>query len=106
LPAEHVHGPTPPGTVLLDLGGNIGALILTVPAALAGAEIEISRADGPADGPRTHAQVRERPGGAGPGYAAVYPGLPAGTYTIWRDQQTPLGTVEVTGGQVATFTWR
>jgi hypothetical protein len=50
--------------------------------------------------------VRERPAGGQSGYAAVYPGLISGTYTIWRDRQTPLGTVEVTGGQVATFTWR
>jgi hypothetical protein len=105
MPAEPRYGPTQPGTVLLDLGGTIGALVLTVPAALTGAEIEISRADQP-DGPRTHAQVRERPGRGAAGYAAVYPGLSAGTYTIWRDRHTPLGTVEVTGGQVATFTWR
>jgi hypothetical protein len=105
MPGEHSYGPTQPGTVLLDLGGNVGALVLSVPAALAGAEIEISRADR-ADGPRTHAQVRERPAGGQAGYAAVYPGLTSGTYTIWRDRQTPLGTVEVTGGQVATFTWR
>jgi hypothetical protein len=57
MPAEQSYGPTRPGTVLLDLGGNVGALVLSVPAALAGAEIEIGLADQP-DGPRTHARVR------------------------------------------------
>jgi hypothetical protein len=98
---EPGYGPTAAGTVLLELGGEVGALILTVPAGLAGAEIEISR-DGQ---PRCHARVRERQAGGDPGYAAVYPGLAAGRYTIWRDRETPAGSVEVAGGQVATFDW-
>jgi hypothetical protein len=99
-PEPH-YGPTEPGTVLLELGGDVGALILAVPAALDGAEIEISR-DGQ---PRCHAQVRERRARGGSTYAAVYPGLASGRYTIWRDRDVPAGSVEVCGGQVATFTW-
>jgi hypothetical protein len=84
--------------VLLELGGDVGALVLTVPAELEGAEIEISQ-DGQ---PRSHARVRARPAAGGTSYAAVYPGLTAGRYVIWRDRETPAGAVEVTGGQVAT----
>jgi hypothetical protein len=95
---EPVYGPTSAGAVMLDLGAGIGALILYAPAGLAGREIEISR---PGDR-RTHACVRERPAGR---YAAVYPGLAAGDYTIWRDHGTPAGTVTVTGGQVTSHDW-
>ena len=39
--AEPDYGPTGAGTVVLDVGGEIGALILHTPPELAGAEIEI-----------------------------------------------------------------
>jgi hypothetical protein len=98
---ESAAGPTGPGSVVLDLGADIGALILEVPAALAGREIEISPAGAGAAGRRTHALVRERRTGAGTRYAAVYPGLPAADYTIWPDPATPAATVTVRGGRVA-----
>jgi hypothetical protein len=35
----------------------------------------------------------------------VYDGLAAGSYTIWRDHDTPAGTVTITGGQVTSHRW-
>jgi hypothetical protein len=104
-PPESEYGPTGPGTVLLELGRDVGALVLMVPAYRNGAEIEISR-DDPAGQPRQHAQVRARPAADGTTYAAVYAGLPAGRYLIWRDQQTRGGIAEVAGGQVTTVDWQ
>ncbi|HEX3924160.1 MAG TPA: hypothetical protein VHY31_17885 [Streptosporangiaceae bacterium] len=49
--------------------------------------------------------VRERRTGAGVTYAAVYPGLRADDYTIWRDAVTPAGTVTVGGGRVTRYRW-
>jgi hypothetical protein len=102
---EKVMGPSGPGTVVMDLGGDIGALILYAPHDLDGREIEISRDDEPG-GRRTHSQVRARHMPGVTRYAAVYPGLRAGAYTIWRDAVSPLGTVAVTGGQVTSWSWR
>jgi hypothetical protein len=69
-----------------------------------GREIEISRTD--AQGARrTHSQVRERQAPGRTSYAAVYPDLPAGTYTIWRDQDTAVGQVVIKGGAVTSFAW-
>jgi hypothetical protein len=101
---DHRHGPTAAGTVLLELGAGIGALLLQVPAGLAGREIEISRADGPGL-PRTHAQVRERPASSGITYSALYPELAAGSYTVWRDETTAALSVTITGGQVTRCHW-
>ena len=101
---EARHGPTGAGTVLLELGAGVGALILHVPAELNGHEIDISRAGEPAS-PRTHAQVRERPAGGRVAYSALYPGLAAGTYTVWSDAVTAVATVTVTGGQIAACHW-
>ena len=102
--SAHRYGPTSAGTVLLDIGAGTGALILYAPAALLGAEIEIS--PGTPGAPRTHAAVRARPGPTGTRYAAVYDGLAAGTYTVWRDHRTPAAQVAITGGQVTSHHWR
>lgn len=101
---QHVYPPSRTGSVMLDLGGAVGALILDAPPELNGREIEISRAAG--GGVRhTHSLVRERITEAGVSYAAVYVSLPAGDYVIWRDEDTPAGTVTVHGGHIARFRW-
>jgi hypothetical protein len=101
---EGIHGRSDPGSVVLDLGGSVGALVLQTPAALHGREIEISPVGGAA-GTRTHSLVRERRTAAGTSYAAVYPGLTAGRYLIWRHADNPLGEVTIDGGMVTRFRW-
>ena len=101
---EPAAGPTGPGTVVLELGADTGALILYTPAGLDGAEIEISRDDEP-DAKRTHSQVRQRHMPTAIKYAAVYPGLRAGQYTIWRDEHTAAAAATITGGQVTSCRW-
>jgi hypothetical protein len=98
----HAYGPTGPGSVILELGEHVGALILEVPSALAGREIDISPISG---GPRTHSMVRERSTAAGVSYAAVYPNLPATDYVIWRDETTPAATVAVSPARPTTYRW-
>jgi hypothetical protein len=104
---EPAAGPSGPGTVVLDLGAEIGALILYTPADLDGAEIEISRDDDPDDvgSRRTHSQVRQRHMATVTMYAAVYPDLPSGQYTIWRDEHRHAAAVTITGGQVTSCDW-
>ena len=99
---EPAAGPSGPGTVVLELGPGIGALVLYTPAGLDGTEIEISREPGSR---RTHSQVRARHMPGGTRYAAVYPGLPAGRYTVWRDEHNPATTVTVAGGQATNCHW-
>jgi hypothetical protein len=101
---EAAAGPSGPGTVVMELGADVGALILFTPAAMDSAEIEISR-DGDPAARRTHSQVRQRHAAAATRYAAVYPGLRAGRYTIWDGERRPAGTAVVTGGQVTSCRW-
>jgi hypothetical protein len=35
----------------------------------------------------------------------VYPALPAGEYTIWRDAGHAAGTVRVDGGAATSYRW-
>ncbi len=101
--AEPVAGPSGSGTVVLELGPGAGALVLHVPAEMNGTEIEVSLAG--SHGRRTHSMVRPRHVPAGTRYAAVYPGLPPGEYTIWRADQTAAMTVTVAEGTANTARW-
>ena len=103
--AGHAAHATGAGSVVLELGGDIGALVLYAPARLHGTEIEIGLESGGPRGRLTHSLVRERVTAAGISYAAVYPDVPAGRYTIWGDDGVPVGTAVISGGQVASFHW-
>ena len=100
--SEQVLGMSGPGSVILELGEGVGALILEAPPVLRGREIEISPAAG---GPRTHSLVRERVTAGGRSYAAVYPDLAAGDYVVWREDGLPAGRVTVHGGRASRFRW-
>jgi hypothetical protein len=101
---ETALGPSSSGSVVLELGPGIGALILYTPPEMDGDEIELSPL-GAAPVHRTHSQVRPRNTRDQTQYAAVYPQLAAGGYTIWRDNVTPATTVTVASGQVTTIRW-
>jgi hypothetical protein len=101
--AEGTAGPSGSGTVVLELGPGAGALVLHVPAEMNGAEIHIGAAD-VADA-RTHSAVRPRNVASGVQYAAVYPGLRPGDYTIWRVDGSPAASVTIVGGVVASVHW-
>jgi hypothetical protein len=85
--------------VILDIGGDIGALVLYTDASDDEAEIDISPGTDPT-ATRSHNQVHPRRAPAGTVYSAVYPSLPAGRYTIWRDESTAEAVVTIHGGQI------
>jgi hypothetical protein len=99
---EQTLGTSEPGSVILELGEGIGALVLAAPPELDGHEIEISPCGG---GARTHSLVRERHTATRTTYAAVYPVLPAGDYVVWQEDGSPAGQVTVRGGEASKFHW-
>jgi hypothetical protein len=101
---EEIRAPSGPGTVVLELGAGVGALVLYTPAELDGREIEISPEEA-VTGRRTHSMVRPRQMATGTRYAAVYPDLAAGPYTVWADEQSAAGSVVVAGGRVTNWSW-
>jgi hypothetical protein len=105
-PAEPNAGPSGSGTVVLELGPGAGTLVLHTPPELNGTEIQISQpGDAGQHGHRTHSMVRPRHVASGTRYAAVYPGLPPGEYTIWAQDGSPAVTATVTAGEVTTADW-
>jgi hypothetical protein len=101
---DHQLGSSPAGSVLLDLGPDTGVLVIHTTEREHLLEIEISPGTDPA-APRTHAAVRERILPDRILHAAVYPGLPAGTYTVWRDATTPHGTTTIAPASVADYVY-
>ncbi len=98
------HGPRLPSeSVVVDIGGTIGALVVKTPEALDGAEIEICPVGGLA---RTHTIVRPRelPGG-GIVYAGVFPSLPEGDYVLLAYDLLPEYPVHVDGGAISQISW-
>jgi len=114
------------GSVLLDIGGDVGALVVTMPASMLDVEVEIKPVgadfDEPADHPHghdhghghghghgrhPHVAVVARPvpgGGSVP--SLVYPDLVGGSYDLYvKDTTDIVLTVEVPGGSVATAEW-
>ncbi|MBO0691591.1 MAG: hypothetical protein J2P58_01730 [Acidimicrobiaceae bacterium] len=88
---------------VLELGADVGAAVVYTPAALNGAEIEIKPRCGEWNG--AHTAVRRRPAGQGcvPLFAALFYGLPAGTYDLrLRDDHR---SIQVHGGRVTEKTW-
>jgi hypothetical protein len=95
--------PSGQGTVVLNIGEGIGALVIHTPGRMHGHDIEISPVADPAL--RTQATVRARYVRGGVCYSVVVDCLREGRYTIWRDPVTPLVEIDVSGGRVAEFTW-
>jgi hypothetical protein len=89
--------------VVLEIGENLGALIVHAGAETHGAEIEISATGD--DDHRAHKEVLERNAGGRPAFTAVFDQLPAGTYTLWSDGVARVRDVSVAGGQVAHLDW-
>jgi hypothetical protein len=100
---ETLWGPTQDATVVLDVGGDVGALVLYTPAALLGAEIEISPVTDPTA--RSHTAVRARVLPDRTLYAAVYPALSAGEHVLWASAEHAAGPVVVVGGRVTEIDW-
>jgi hypothetical protein len=115
---------------VLDIGGEIGALILYTDAEYDQREIEVSPIDEPEHGQghghedhhdhlhshehgqghghghRVHTAIHERSSGGQVTYAGIYPELKAGTYKIWIDDPTLPDRVTIIGGEVAELDWR
>lgn len=89
--------------VMLELGDDVGALLLYTGPELHGREIEISAAGWA--GKRSHKQVHRRLVHGRPVHAAVFDGLGAGEYTLWLDGRPHAPCIRVDAGAIAEVDW-
>ena len=101
---EHHSHRSHPEQVVLEIGGDLGALVVYADSAVHGAEIEISPAGADAD--RSHKEVLHRPVGGRPTYAAVFDRIAGGSYTLWMHDAAVAREVAVTGGRITELDWR
>jgi hypothetical protein len=88
----------PAGPVVLDIGGDIGALVVHTGPERLGQEVEIEPAG--RSERRTHVAVLKRIAAAEVSYAAVYSGLRAGVYTLLLERPRDHISIRVIGGEV------
>lgn len=119
------------GPVLLDIGGDVGALVVTMPASLDGVEVEIRPVGGSST--RDHDHDHDRGHGQDPDHhhghdhdhghlihvavvsrpvagtivpSLVFPELVEGDYELYRRPAGPVElTVTVVGGEVTEAGW-
>jgi hypothetical protein len=96
--------PTEPSrAVLIDVGEQTGALILTAPPEREGLEVEIQCVSEP--GSRRHVWVLPRSGRESTVYAAVFPSLAAGDYAVIEPDGSITAVVPVPANQVTYAAW-
>jgi hypothetical protein len=93
-----------PEFVVLEIGEEVGALIVHADPDMHGVEVEISPSG--RDDQRRHKQVLERSMGGRPAYTAVFDGLTAGSYTLWVDDKPRARSVRIAGSAIAELDWR
>jgi hypothetical protein len=104
---HHEHGAAAgQGPVLVDVGGDVGALVVTMPPRLEGVEVEIRPVPWESGAPLRHVAVVARPTLSGRVHSAVFGGLPSGRYELYLRPDGPVQvTVDVPGGEVAFAAW-
>ena len=107
----HHHASTEPADVpeahstpVLDIGGDVGAMVVYLGSRTRTGEIEACPVDAPAD--RFHTGVHHRAIARGFAWTAVFPEVVAGAYQLLDDDGSPLAALTVTGGRVAELDLR
>ena len=103
-PHPHEAPFVPARGAILDIGGDIGAVLVNVGPALDGQEIELYDLDG---GYLMHTEVHGRQvsqqGTARNIYAGLFPAVAQGRYLLETRDGSPRMPVVVSGGQVTTI---
>ncbi len=96
------------GAVLLDIGGDVGALVVTMPAGMEGVEVEVRPSGVPDTGLRHHPHVAVvgRPVDGVLVPSLVFADLVAGRYDLFfkHGEHACLGAL-VVGGEVTAADW-
>jgi hypothetical protein len=95
----HVHG----GPSVLDIGGDVGAMVVTLDPSAAGTELFVRNE---ADGSSVHTGVWTRSLGGATVTAAVFCELREGSYTMLHPHGGDDRPVEITGGLVTELDLR
>ncbi|MBF6557095.1 MAG: hypothetical protein IVW52_13185 [Acidimicrobiales bacterium] len=88
-----------PESLVLDIGDDIGALILYADESCLGREIDVTPVGHP-HSHQIHTMIRRRRSVDSEFIAGVYPELRQGTYTVWGLDEGALAEVTIGGGRI------
>jgi hypothetical protein len=86
-------------SIVLELGADVGALVLRTGEEYVEQELQIEGVDGRGPRYRTHTVVRRRQVAGATMFAAVFPSVPAGHHAVWADDGSRI-EVDIAGGGV------
>jgi hypothetical protein len=89
-----------PESLILDIGDDVGALIVYAEECCLGMEIDLTPVGLP-QSHHIHTMIRRRRALTQDFVAGVFPELRAGSYTLWGLDGQPLAEVAINGGAVA-----
>jgi len=89
----------PPDALVLDIGGDTGALLVHAPEGWIGIELDVTLA-GEARSHHRHLMIRRLRAAGGDVIAGVLPQLTEGSYTVWGPDGAALAAVTIEGGRV------
>jgi hypothetical protein len=94
------------GTVMLDIGGEIGALVVAMPLEMLGQEVEIRPAGTEPHGHLPHVAVVDRPVLGAHQPSLVFPEVTEGSYVLSRKGTAEvIVAADVRGGHVSFENW-
>jgi hypothetical protein len=95
------------GSVLLDIGGDVGALVVVAPDTMVGCEVEIApEGESFQHVHRPHVAVVRRPVAGGAVASLVFPEVASGRYALAEKGTDDVRLlVEVHGGEVTSARW-
>jgi hypothetical protein len=101
---DTVHHTVRGGPPVLDIGGDIGAMVVLMEPAAAGSELHLRSAD---ESPTfVHTGVWTRPHGTATVTAAVFPELVAGTYWVLDTDGHDVRPIVIGGGELTEIDLR
>lgn len=92
------------GYAVVDIGEEVGALIIYFRPEMHGQQIDLSPRE--REWQRIHTDVLERRVSRNSVFAALFCALPAGDYVIWGKGSEPIGEVTIVSGQIIEINWR
>jgi hypothetical protein len=101
---ERERQPSAGSSVVLDIGGDAGAVVVYLPAVPRGGELEMRPAGDPTG--RFHTGVHLRPVRGVRVPVAVFPTVRAGRYELLGDRLAPIAELSVRGGEVTDLDLR
>lgn len=91
-----------PEFLVLDIGDDVGALIVYADEECLGHEIDLTPVGEP-QSHLVHSMVRRRRAVEREFVACVFPEVPAGVYTLWGLDRVPMTKITVVGGHVTEY---